>query len=605
MGALLVIIGNNEIFHKINEKLKHRSPEKETLSVISNVSINQSFSTENKYYISYDGNLYEKNNLIAKLREKNCDIDEDADDAICVLHAYLIWGENCFQYLNGSWSFIIYDVQKNILFGSRDRFGLKPMFYVQNKNLFVFASETRSLMEIPNFQFSINTRAIQNHILWRDNSNDNQFISEITELPPAHYFLLHIPTGNLQIKKYYSLKYNNQLDLENFETNKLKYIMEIKEYLFSIMDTILQKDEKIAFCLSGGIDSSSLVSIAANLRKKENIIPLSGISGYEHSDEYKWASKVTEHYKINGEAIFVDEKIIWDTLPKVLELDNRPITGTSTSMLYLLMQRAKELGCAAIYDGQGGDELFAGYYSLYPAYLFQLLKKSAFSFVKEIKDIREYSSVSNLIKTIIKNFQTHYFPNNLNNNLLLKFHPEFSLLTKEFLSDKNKDYLWRNEPALATNLNKLLERYIAGDWMNTLIHWEDRVSANVGIKAQVPIMENYKFVEYALSIPANYKFHKGINKWILRESMRDIVPDTILNRKDKMGFPTPLVDWVTKLNPLIKEFIFDTSDNYQIVNRLDLQQQWDSIFEKREEKMISLIWRYFTFLKWEKMALEK
>ncbi len=597
MNSPVFAIGGNDF--PMQESLKQNHWYRTQCIHEKNLLVRYNYSFNEEYCIAFEGSLYGKEILLSKIRQQGYTLD-GKNDAALALHAYIIWGENCFVQLNGSWSFVIYDAKKNILFGSRDRFGLKPLFYVQNKNWMAFASEENDLLDLPGLTYTINPDAIQNHILWKDNSSDNRFINEISELLPSHYFVFNLLSAKLSVKKYYEIVYSTKITRYS-EKEKEQYIGQLRELLLETIGQILPENEKMAFCLSGGIDSSSLVSMAATVRNRKNVIPLSSVSGYAHSDEYQWAKQVSDHYQLSGEAFFIDEKMIWDAFPELIRADNRPVTGTSTTVLLLLMKKAKELKCSTIYDGQGGDELFAGYSALYPSYLSELARKYPDDFLRELKYVSAYGGYSRLVKTIGKDFQTRCFPDMLSRSLLLRYHPEFSLLTKDFLS-ATKAYLWQNAPLLKGNLNRLLSEYVCGDWMNTLVHWEDRISKSVGIMARVPLMENLELIEYALSIPSCYKMHRGVSKWIFRESMKGIVPQPVLDRKDKMGFPSPAVDWVIRLNPLIREYIAEVQDELNIMDKNLLLKQWDSIFSKRDERKILLIWRYFTFLRWKSMV---
>ena len=335
----------------------------------------QPMCNENKnIWITCNGEIYNYIELREELKTKNNQFCSNSDIEV-LLKAYQTWGINCLDKLNGMWSFVIYDEQKQILFGSRDRFGVKPMYYTLNDDFFAFASEQKALLCLPNNDFGVNYSAVFEHLyMSKIESKPEGFYKNIFELLPSHYFVFDLKENKLNIKRYYTLQYNNQYERFDQQTFD-KYAQEIKEKIHNAIEIRLRSDVNVGFCLSGGIDSSSIISVAQQINKANSLKQLSGqltaftaVNNSKEFDESHWAKIVVNDLNIKQHQVYCKPQSILQDLEQMIYHQDIPLFSTSTYAQSKVMQAAKENNITILMDGQGGDELFSGYPVFYSSY---------------------------------------------------------------------------------------------------------------------------------------------------------------------------------------------------------------------------------------------
>lgn len=445
-------IKGRKITDKINKKftigLGHRR-----LSIIDlSANGHQPMSdSEKKIWIVYNGEIYNYIELREELIKKGYKFKTKSDTEV-IINAYKEWGTYCVKKFNGMWGFAIYDLKKKLLFCSRDRFGIKPLYYYFDKNVFIFGSEIKSILE-----------------------------------------------------------------------NKIK-----------IKDSIklrLRSDVPVGTCLSGGLDSSSIVCLTNELMLSKKIIgnkqktfkTFSACYETKYCDERKYIEEIIKKTNIEKKYIFPSSKLLWKELQKLIWHQEEPFVGTSVYAQWCVMKLANKK-VKVLLDGQGSDELLAGYIYYFYYYLKTLLnRKKYFSFLKE------FILSLDLTFPIIKNkfFKT---PN---------FRIE-KMLKEKFLENNRKINLTR------TTLSDTLEISLTKIGLPALLRYEDKNSMAFSIESRLPFLD-YRLVEYISSLPIKLKINNGWTKSILRNSMKDILPIKIRNRRAKLGFSTPENKWLIEL----------------------------------------------------------
>ncbi|GHT96761.1 hypothetical protein FACS1894141_7240 [Spirochaetia bacterium] len=326
-------------------------------------------SKQKDTWITFNGEIYNYKSLKNELSEFSFMSNTDTE---VLLYAYEKWGINCLQRLNGMWAFVIYDAKKKILFGARDRFGVKPLYYTKNADFFAFNSEIKGLLAKPELSRKINANAAAAYLTTGLESFDGEtFFDAISELKPAHYFIYDLEKKALTIERYYDLPICDTW--EHFNEKKCQgYIEGAKERIIQAVDLRLNADVTVGSCLSGGMDSSAIVcSINKLLREKpyDSVGSKQGVvtACYDNSpiDESKWAKLVVDHVSADWHKVFPKREELLNDLSDLVFSQDVPFGSTSIYAQYRVMKTAKEAGITVMLDGQGGDELFTGYTPYY------------------------------------------------------------------------------------------------------------------------------------------------------------------------------------------------------------------------------------------------
>ncbi|MCJ7445380.1 MAG: asparagine synthase (glutamine-hydrolyzing) [Methanotrichaceae archaeon] len=546
----------------MNWALKHRGPDDngiyldelvtlghQRLSIIDLSSAGkQPMSNEDgNIWIIYNGEIYNFLEIRAELLEKKHEFTSSTDTEV-IIHAYEEWGNCCVEKFNGMWAFAIYDKRKKQLLLSRDRFGVKPLYYFHSDKGLIFSSEIKCLLQhylekIPNDKIIFEYLAYG----FLDHTRET-FFKNIYRLMPGENLIYDLPTKSLKTERWYDL---NERIKNNAEITEEHAAETIKELLSSSISYRLIADVPVGSCLSGGIDSSTIVYLMRKLEKNTNIKTFSLIFPGLIMDESCYINQVIKDTKIESYWTSPTIEDLMNDLYDIIWTQEEPFRSISIYGQYKVMELAHKKGMKVLLDGQGADELFAGYFIYYKYYLFQSLLSlhlmeawKALHAAPNLKDIVVFPLVTILSQTA------------LGKNII-----NMIWLTKSrFLKDSNDIHLSNPFSERGFDLNKALYSDLIGYSIPQLLRYEDKNSMRWSIESRVPFLD-YRLVEFVLSLPPNYKIHGGITKYILRKAIRGLVSNKIVDRKDKIGFATPDKDWLTseKFVNLFKEIIESNS----------------------------------------------
>ncbi len=559
-----------------------------------------------RYFMIYNGEIYNYLELKEDLIKKGHKFRSRSDTEV-LLYMYIEYKEKCLKMLNGMWSFVILDRKTRTLFGSRDRFGVKPFYYFWNNSYFIFASEIKSLLKAPQIAREINNEAafdfLSNGRILDDRST---CFKNIVELEPSSYFTLDLNDFNFDIHKYYKLEYNSEYEKYD-ETKSQIYIENVRDKIFSAVDLRLRSDVKVGSCLSGGIDSSAIVCVINSLLKKQKITQVGELqkvftAAYPDTkiDETKWASLVTETTMSEWYKTFPKSNELLDDLEKLVYTQDVPFGSTTIYSQYRVMKLASENGVKVLLDGQGGDELFTGYTSFFRPLFNELIKNRDFSGVmNEYKNIRNSPiNKKDLLNSLAMSFAKLYLPSRLKRKLYNLKVKEVNLLNDSFY-DKYKSRFELGKFVEYTGLNFALYEQFTKTSLKELLKFEDRNSMNFSIEARTPFADDVNLIDYVFQIPSSYKIHNGWTKYLLRESMKGIIPEPIRQRTDKLGFATPEYHWLNDIKDNLKDYF--TPDLDQYFDTKQILDNWDSIFSNQAKTGFTDIWRFINFAIWKKV----
>ena len=561
-------------------------------------------------WIVYNGEIYNFLELRKELESLGHRFVSHTDTEV-ILHAYEEWGEACLHRFNGMWAFVLYDKRKHLLFGARDRFGVKPLYYYhhEKKGIFAFASEIKALIHSSIIEKDINPEVVFDYlVLGISDPQEESFFRGIYEVPPSHTFHYELASQTFHLQRYYTLEYTDAW--ESFDQSKAnQYINTTHELIVNAIKLRLQSEVPVGSCLSGGLDSSSIVCVINSLLQQQSLAQVGDrqktfTASYENNsvDESTWAKIVVDHTGAAWHQTHPKASELLEHLEDLVYAQDIPFGSTSMYAQYRVMKLARLHGVTVLLDGQGSDELFTGYLPFYQAFFFEMLKNFAY-----IPSINEWNSLKNASVTPQKLFMY------LGRLLGAKFMPDrlTSFLWKQMEKRKHfcNRHFWEvhkgrlekeiiTETKKLSSVNTLLQSCMTGPSLKGLLRYEDRNSMRFSIESRTPFADDINLIEYVFRIPSVYKIHNGWSKYLLRQSMQKVLPEAIFTRKDKIGFATPEYYWFQEHSSEFKSLI--TSDIQEYIDVRNLLHNWDSIVHQQPKRGITTLWRYINLAMWKK-----
>ena len=519
-------------------------------------------SLNNRYVITFNGEIYNYIELRKSLQKKGYQFHTNTDTEV-LLAMYDLKKENCLGDLDGMFAFAIWDKIERKLFCARDRFGEKPFYYYKDKNKFIFASEIKALWT-NNIRKEVSNKFIYDYLLYntlQDNNNmKSSFYCNVYKLEPSHYMTINL-NGDLTTNRYWDVKYSKT----NYNI-KLEHAKE--EFLSLFKDSIskrLRSDVAVGSSLSGGLDSSSIVSLIDQLKTKNQ--PQKTFSARFKDfdrDEGYFIKKVIEKTKgIDPYEIYPTKNSVINNLSKVIYHQDEPFGSMSISAQYEVMKLAKSKNVTVLLDGQGADEFLAGYSTSVESYYHQIYKTDRLRYIQELKSYeklynRPFPKINfkNKLKSYSDNtFQkfAHFRRKNLspNNSYFLGIHSD--------IVEKNQTNL--NPIYKPSNLKEHLHSSLINNGISGLLRYADRNSMANSVEVRLPFLSHH-LIEFVFSLPDHFLINNAWTKYILRTSMENILPKEITWRKDKVGFEPPINNWMKD-----KLFVEMTNDSISKLQR--------------------------------------
>lgn len=521
-------------------------------------------------WIVYNGEVYNYVELKVELSNKGYNFKSDTDTEV-ILYAYQEWGVNCLNRFNGMWSFAIWDCKKRELFCARDRFGVKPFYYYYDNDTFIFASEIKQILECENYRRAINEKIIYDYLVigLLDHTNET-FFKNIKQLRGGEYAIVDIYEKTFKINKFYSLS-----NISLTAPNKSDYYDEFKELFLDSVNLRLRSDVPVGSCLSGGLDSSAVVSTGSMLLKKKNNGVFNTFTACwidERINERRFAEMVINSSGANSNFVYPTSNELIQDLSRLVWHQEEPFGSLSMFAQWSVMKAARLNNVPVLLDGQGGDEVCLGYGRYYAWFLMELLKQAKLS--KFFREFLKSSENSKLSMTEVALYYFYFNFNRIRASLLKRKVKTFFL--KDYLDSHN--LLDRLGVYKGINsINNLQINEIHSIELPHLLKYADRNSMAFSIESRLPFLD-YRLVEFSLKVPSEYKIRDGWSKNLIREGMKGIIPEEIRLRKNKLGFDVPQSDLVQSILPYVIRNLNKGSilENYCDINvLLDKMKQKD------------------------------
>jgi len=489
----------------------------------------------------FNGEIYNYVELRTELKAKGFEFNTGSDTEV-LLAAYSLWGEQCVTRFNGDWAFCILDLMRNVLFLSRDRYGIKPLYFFRSDEHFAFASEIKALLSLPFVPRVLNReQASHYYVMHIKNYNEDTLFETIHQLLPGQNMRVHLRSGMVQKCSYYTVPYH--MELGEYDHSKAKaYADDVRDLLFDAVRLRLRADVPIGTCLSGGLDSSAIVAIMGRILKKEVSVPTQktftvSFPG-ESVDESGFARLAAKNSGATSYFVYPSREGYRHDLPTVLYHQDEPFGGPSIYAQWEVMHEAAK-HVKVVLDGQGGDEVFAGYRDYRVSYLAQLLSTwHVRQLTKELWYTVKHARTPRSAVAEVKALPFYALGNWWKQRIYRLGYRRQIKLAQQTFGLESQVGLEHIDRKFTSNLNELLFYYMTTYSLPYLLRGEDRNSMAHSIEARVPFTD-HRLVDYVFSLPAAYKIRYGWTKWLLRLAVEDLLPPEIVWRKDKMGFATP------------------------------------------------------------------
>jgi asparagine synthase (glutamine-hydrolysing) len=547
---------------------------------------------EDRLHIVYNGEIYNYREVREDLIKRGYEFKTDSDTEV-ILAAYHCWGKKCCEHFMGMWAFAICDSVKGALFLSRDRFGIKPLYYNSSSSYFVFASEIKAFFQDSNFSRKINNDNLGQYVLNGKISESGETLyEEVRELLPGHNLEVDLNTLHCKHEKYYDLHEKVQsIELPD----NVNYLEEYESRFKDAIAMHMRADVKVGSCLSGGLDSSAIVRFASEIAGGNGLSVFTA-AYYDHKiDESGYARKVCDQLKnVKSHLTWPAAEGYWNDLDKLIWHQDLPIASTSMFAQWEVMKLAHQHQLKVLLDGQGADETLGGYSIFAGIHMLGLFRKFQIGkALKEAKYLKTNRSINIWKETGRAAFQ--FLPQFLQEPVQQRERLGSKFLKDNFLVEIRKD---RRVASGRTYYEMSLQSVKYG--MQDLLRYEDRNSMAFSIESRVPFLD-HRLVEFTLALPESEKIAEGWTKLILRKTIDKKLPQEVVWRKDKKGFVTPQRKWMEELKPQLTEFLH-TARIPSIVNKDAVVTALNRSELNAAE--VSEFWKMISLIKWfEKFSL--
>lgn len=595
----------SSITNKFQVLLGHRR-----LSIIDvSPSGHQPMATEDQMlWIVFNGEIYNYREIRNELIELGYNFRTNSDTEV-LLKAYRQYGFDCVEKFNGMWAFAILDLERNLVFLSRDLPGVKPLYLVFDEgNRLMFASEAKALISVAATSFTIDDEKVFTYLVFGSVDYDERtFFKEIQELPPGHNLLIDL--SSYRVKKWRYRTIAPRIDYERFSEERLSYFATgLRERLFNAVALRLRADVMVGSCLSGGVDSSAIVMTVNELMKGS---PMSQLGERQkvftvsfkgsRVDETHWAENIARVGKIEWYTVSPTFEELIDELDDLVYYQDFPFPSTSIYAQYRVMKLASEHGVKVTLDGQGGDEIFGGYIVYYSPYFLELLRNfDILQVCEELKNSRNSPITRKRLLSYLSFSLLRRLLPRLSDKLILWKLPYTNLLKRDFLAQFSEipDQLV-GKFAISKGLNAVLLETYERTNLPSLLRFADRNSMRFSIESRVPFADDSELVKFAFSIPSTYKIHGGFSKYVLRVALDGIVPRENLWRVDKIGFETPEDEWMSAKRDKLKATLLEVSP--RVSDFVNVEKTLSCLSDQkriRKETSGRFIWRLLILGRW-------
>lgn len=555
-----------------------------------------------RYSLIFNGEIYNYRELRGVLEERGHVFRSDSDTEV-LLASWAEWGAECLVRLTGMFAFVIHDRVAGTLTCVRDAFGIKPFFYTREDDRFLFASELPALCQLKLRRAALDWQRAYDYLVHGDyDSNERSFIEGVLHLPAGHLIVLDFETGELAApRRWWSPRIAEQQDISFSQA-----VEQVRERFLESISLHLRSDVPLGAALSGGIDSSAVVCAMRHVAPNSPIHTFSFIARGSELSEEAWVDKINAHVgAVSHKAIVEPEELATD-LDDLIRTQGEPFGSTSIYAQYRVFRLAREKGITVTLDGQGADELLAGY-SGYPGQRLRSLIEcgqfeAAWSFLNSWSRWPGRSRAEGIKRTVGE------FTSGPLYHMLRRINGMDDLpnwIKSGPLEDRG---IVRRYPLQRPLQDERGRRVIAKladsltrNGLPVLLRHGDRNSMRFSVESRVPFL-TIDMANLLLSLPESYLISpQGETKHVFRAAMRGIVPDAVLDRRDKIGFATPEQDWLMSMAKTVRGWL-EVETDVPFLDQQQMLREFDLVIAGRR-RFSWQVWRWINFMRWHQIFL--
>ncbi len=571
----------SRVLRVMNDLQQHRGPDGEgiwqhpralagfahrRLSIIDLATGHQPMSDNAGNWVTYNGEIYNYRELRAELGQEAFVTQSDTE---VILHAYRKWGPDCVNHFRGMFAFALWDDSQGLLFCARDRFGIKPLYYTVVDGKLYFASEVKALLPfLPHLRTDL--AAFKEYLTFQFSLAGKTLFEDVCELLPGH--VLVVRNGTVETRRYWEVYYE-----PDFEHTGKFFEEQIRGLLEESVSLHLRSDVPVGAYVSGGLDSSIVASLASARQGSEFRAFTGKFPLGEAYDESRYARELAEWRGFDLHETDITESDFVEQIQKLMYHLDYPVAGPGSFPQFMVARLASG-HCKVVLGGQGGDEIFGGYARYLIAYFEQCIKAAIDGTMNQGSFIVTYESIIPNLRSLqgykpllqefwrkglFEDLDRRYFRlvnrardlgDEINWSAIEQYSPYDSFCT-----------IFRGENVQKESYFDCMTHFDFKTLLPALLHVEDRVSMAHGLESRVPFLD-HPLIELAATMPSNVKFMNGRMKHALKNAMRGILPASIENRTDKMGFPVPLQEWLAGPG-VVRDFVGDTLSSHRALTR--------------------------------------
>jgi asparagine synthase (glutamine-hydrolysing) len=552
-------------------------------------------SADSRYWIVFNGEIYNYLELRAELEAHGTHFRSHSDTEV-LLQAIQRWGADALPKLTGMFAFGVLDTLERKLFLARDAFGIKPLYFSVWDGGFAFASEQKALLELPQVSRRVNPQRVYDYLRFglTDHGSDTM-LEAVHSLPPAHWMEVSLETARPTTpSRYWSLNLEEPSSLSFDQAAE-----RLRELFFESVRLHLRSDVPVGAALSGGIDSSAIVMAMRSLEPKLELHTFSYVADDSKLSEEGWADLVGKAAGATMHKTRAQPTDLTGDLERLLDTQDEPFGSTSIYAQHRVFGLAREAGIKVMLDGQGADEMLGGYHTFTAARLASLVRQGKLA--QALEFARRASSVPGRSKLWLWAGE-FLVPPAMQGPVRRLVGQELvpGWLNAEWFASREV----RTQPMKYTFgdsrevLREQLHRALSHSSLPMLLRYEDRNSMAHSIESRVPFLTP-QLAQFVLSLPESYLINRdGQTKAVFRRAMRGIVPDAILDRRDKIGFATPERAWLLELRPLVERTLgSEVAASIGALSVDGLRAEWTAILENRRAFDFR-VWRWVNLIEW-------
>jgi len=568
-------------------------------------------TSDRRYWIVYNGEVYNHIELRSELEQLGHQFISHSDTEV-ILCAYKEWGQQCLHKFNGMFALLIYDRETNMLFAARDRFGVKPFYYWVSENGIGFASEIKQFNALDGWSARVNGQRAYDFLNWGiTDHTDETLFSGVYQLRAGH--AMQVDAGRIcssdspvEAGKRLASYQWYQIQEQPFSGDRQQAALEFREKLIDSVRLRLRADVPVGSCLSGGLDSSSIVCVANQLLREKGAHDLqktfSARAEVSKYDESKWIDIVVNATKVEAHFVCPPLSGLFDDNARITWHQDEPFGSTSIYAQWKVFALAAEQNTKVMLDGQGADEQLAGYHGFFGPHLVSLLGAG-----KIIALINEMGAMQRLhgygyarSMTYLAGALLPVWLKDVLRKLTGRTSEQAAWLDADRLKCKELYPFKSSGSQMTQSIHALSKSQLTASNLQMLLHWEDRDSMAHSVESRVPFLD-YRLVEFVVGLPDEFKLSDGITKRVLREGMSGVLPDAIRDRMDKKGFETPEEVWMRQTAPDL--FRQKLADAIKVSNGIVRHDEATRLLEEMisgQRPFSFLPWRMISFGEWIK-----